>query len=45
MRRGEASPFDAIEEAFAHLTQPPRPLSIDGTKIGDGWPQRPIPMD
>jgi DNA-directed RNA polymerase specialized sigma24 family protein len=42
--RPEASPFAALERAFALLCAGPRPLALDGAGI-TGLPERPVPLD
>ena len=39
------SPLNTADAAFRLLTQGPRPLSLDGTELGEALPQRPIPLD
>jgi hypothetical protein len=39
------SPLDSVDAAFRLLTCDPRPLAVDGKRIGGGLPPRPIPLD
>lgn len=41
----EPSPFTMLEHAFALLSCHPDPLSVPGAEIGQGVPDRPIPLD
>jgi hypothetical protein len=38
------SPFAALETTFRLLSQPPRPVAINGRRLGHGVPDRPIPI-
>jgi hypothetical protein len=43
--RGEATALDAVASTFRMLTSGPQPLSVDGTLIGHGLPDRVIGLD
>ncbi len=45
MPRPEWLPFDSVEISFRLLVTGPRPLSLDGRRVGHGLPARPIPLD
>lgn len=45
MPRPQRLPFDTLDAAFRLLTTCPKPLSLDGRRVGRGLPARPIPLD
>jgi hypothetical protein len=45
MPRPRQLPFDTLDAAFRLLTTGPRPLALDGRRVGHGLPARPIPLD
>jgi hypothetical protein len=42
---GCGSPLDTADAAFRLLTRGPRPLAVDGRRVGHGLPRRPIRLD
>ncbi len=39
------SPLDAVDSTFQALVSGPRPLAVDGARIGHGLPRRLVPLD